>query len=496
MVKQHEKISENKTAVTAADNGGGTTAVQLKNNREYPVIQQKLAKKTITQQASFTPIQRKANNTGLPDNLKSGIENLSGHSMDDVKVHYNSNKPAQLQAHAYAQGLDIHIASGQEKHLPHEAWHVVQQKQGRVKPTLQMKGKVNVNDDKGLENEADVMGAKALQMKLKEYENKLTYNTTPIVQLKGKKRNDQHVNEIKNWNDKTIRNKKIAVKQAKANTTGKGQLAVVPNGSYEFNKVKEKIEKNVRTKPYKTDAFHETQPLMKGIMGANGFFGKLWAGKSALLGGGGGRSFTIEVQQVFRIINPNVRETAFQKAKFNGLSKPGKTSRELYAGHGSHVTDLVVGGGYRPDIGGHDSQKGYGALGRGSYFSHQAAKAATYGGLDPINGGVLIVSDVIEGNQKMVKDGSNERHKTHNSMVKRGTVPGNNQITVPVGYQNTDNVDESEYDSIRGEKTYESGSGSFGAVYYRNNFDSNEILIRNADQILPKYKVHYTVTFE
>ena len=70
-------------------------------------------------------LQRKANNTGLPDNLKSGIENLSGHSMDDVKVHYNSNKPAQLQAHAYAQGTDIHIASGQEKHLPHEAWHVV-----------------------------------------------------------------------------------------------------------------------------------------------------------------------------------------------------------------------------------------------------------------------------------------------------------------------------------------------------------------------------------
>ncbi|MHC0447934.1 eCIS core domain-containing protein [Flavobacterium sp. 3-218] len=116
-------------------------------------------------------LQKKENNTGLPENLKSGIENLSGHSMDDVKVHYNSNKPAQLNAHAYAQGTDIHIASGQEKHLAHEAWHVVQQKQGRVKPTLQMKGKVNVNDDIGLEKEADVMGAKALQMKSKENTN-------------------------------------------------------------------------------------------------------------------------------------------------------------------------------------------------------------------------------------------------------------------------------------------------------------------------------------
>ena len=86
----------------------------------------------------YDPIQRKENNTGLPDDLKSGIENLSGHSMDDVNVHRNSDKPQQVQAHAYAQGTDIHLGPGQEKHLPHEAWHVVQQKQGRVKPTMQM----------------------------------------------------------------------------------------------------------------------------------------------------------------------------------------------------------------------------------------------------------------------------------------------------------------------------------------------------------------------
>jgi hypothetical protein len=107
------------------------------------------------------PVQKKKNNTGLPDNIKSGIENLSGHSMDDVKVHYNSSQPAQLNAHAFVQG---HIALGQEKHLPHEAWHVVQQKLGRVKPTKQLKGKVNVNDDAGLEKEADVMGPYAIKL--------------------------------------------------------------------------------------------------------------------------------------------------------------------------------------------------------------------------------------------------------------------------------------------------------------------------------------------
>ncbi|NEQ38683.1 MAG: DUF4157 domain-containing protein, partial [Okeania sp. SIO3I5] len=119
------------------------------------------------EETSLAPIQAKetetANKTGLPDRLKSGIENLSGYSMDDVKVHYNSDKPSQLQAHAYAQGTDIHVAPGQEKHLPHEAWHVVQQKQGRVKPTMQLKVGVNVNDDAGLEKEADVMGKKAFQ---------------------------------------------------------------------------------------------------------------------------------------------------------------------------------------------------------------------------------------------------------------------------------------------------------------------------------------------
>lgn len=112
--------------------------------------------------AALPVAQLKPNNTGLPDNVKTGIENLSGYSMDDVRVHYNSDKPAQLQALAYTQGTDIHVAPGQEKHLPHEAWHVVQQKQGRVQPTTQMQG-INVNDNKGLENEADVMGGKAIQ---------------------------------------------------------------------------------------------------------------------------------------------------------------------------------------------------------------------------------------------------------------------------------------------------------------------------------------------
>lgn len=130
------------------------------------------------------------NKTGLPDKVKSGVEQLSGLSLSDVNVHYNSAKPAQLQAHAYAQGTDIHVAPGQEKHLPHEAWHVVQQKQGRVQATKQLKGLgVAVNDNAGLEREADTMGAKAVQIAANEFtapvQNKSINKVSPseITQL-------------------------------------------------------------------------------------------------------------------------------------------------------------------------------------------------------------------------------------------------------------------------------------------------------------------------
>jgi hypothetical protein len=115
--------------------------------------------------AELSPAQReeKPNNTGLPNQLKSGIESLSGMSMDHVKVHYNSDKPAQLQADAYAQGSEVHVGPGQERHLPHEAWHVVQQAQGLVKATTNANGGVSVNVDAALEAEADVMGSKALR---------------------------------------------------------------------------------------------------------------------------------------------------------------------------------------------------------------------------------------------------------------------------------------------------------------------------------------------
>ena len=124
------------------------------------------------------------NNTGMPDNLKAGIESLSGFSMDDVRVHYNSSKPATVQALAYTQGTDIHVAPGQEKHLPHEAWHVAQQMAGRVSPTTNING-MPVNDNTALEHEADVMGEKAVQRvsEIDVSNKKINYNFGNTCQM-------------------------------------------------------------------------------------------------------------------------------------------------------------------------------------------------------------------------------------------------------------------------------------------------------------------------
>ena len=103
-----------------------------------------------------------SNHTGLPDQMKENFEAMGGFDLSDVRVHYSSREPEKIGALAYAQGNQIYLGPGQQKHLGHEAWHVVQQKQGRVRPTIEMQGKA-VNNDMNLENEANLMKNRALQ---------------------------------------------------------------------------------------------------------------------------------------------------------------------------------------------------------------------------------------------------------------------------------------------------------------------------------------------
>lgn len=183
-----EKVSQEKVSRTIRQMQGNNGTAQLMDNRPLGILQ-RLVEQPLqragtddeedTLQGKFAgtlqraeddeegaqmkaapTAQKKPNDTGLPDHLKSGVETLSGFSLDNVKVHYNSSQPATVQALAYTQGTDIHVAPGQEQHLPHEAWHVAQQMAGRVEPTTEIGG-MAVNDNAVLEHEADVMGARA-----------------------------------------------------------------------------------------------------------------------------------------------------------------------------------------------------------------------------------------------------------------------------------------------------------------------------------------------
>lgn len=124
---------------------------------------------------SHSLLQRKSSANGLPDELKSNMESSFQQDFSNVKVHPNSGNASKVGALAYTQGHDIHFAPGQfrpdsrsgQELIGHELTHVVQQSQGRVKPTTEISG-MAVNDDPKLEQEADLMGKKALQGKFNQ----------------------------------------------------------------------------------------------------------------------------------------------------------------------------------------------------------------------------------------------------------------------------------------------------------------------------------------
>ena len=106
--------------------------------------------------------------TGMSEGVLGKMENSFGTNFSDVNIHTNSIQAKEIGALAYTQGSDVHFAPGQynpetqsgQELLGHELTHVVQQREGRVEPTTEVNG-MAVNDNHGLESEADAMGAKA-----------------------------------------------------------------------------------------------------------------------------------------------------------------------------------------------------------------------------------------------------------------------------------------------------------------------------------------------
>lgn len=95
------------------------------------------------------------NLTGIPTQVKTEFEARSGQSLDHVRVHYNSDKPAKLGALAYAQGDHIYLGPNQQRHLRHELIHHEYQQLGLVRPTA-YRGGVAFNTQPAMERAADL----------------------------------------------------------------------------------------------------------------------------------------------------------------------------------------------------------------------------------------------------------------------------------------------------------------------------------------------------
>ena len=115
----------------------------------------------------LTARARAGTGQSLPGSVRGKMESALGMDFSLVRIHEGS-KAASVHARACTQGMDIHFAAGQyQPHsqrgqalLGHELAHVVQQAQGRVPVTGQVRG-VAVNTDPRLEAEADRWGAMA-----------------------------------------------------------------------------------------------------------------------------------------------------------------------------------------------------------------------------------------------------------------------------------------------------------------------------------------------
>ncbi len=103
----------------------------------------------------------------MPGDVRGKMEAAFGADFAPVRIHEGPHAKA-IGAQAYTQGTDIHFAPGQyqpdsqrgQELLGHELTHVVQQAEGRVRTMVHAKG-APLNDDPALEQEADVLGARA-----------------------------------------------------------------------------------------------------------------------------------------------------------------------------------------------------------------------------------------------------------------------------------------------------------------------------------------------
>ena len=291
----------------------------------------------------------------------------------------------------------------------------------------------------------------------------------------------------------------------------------------EYQRIQHQVMEDHRNRPYATDALHETGSLMgswmhqypegtraqglrRGLsMGLAALSPSTWVGKNPADDTSSwwrpwskvGRSTrpSIEMTGLKAIRNPDVI-ARYGVAKTDIENRHGHANeRALYSGHGSAGMDFIEKHGHDPSYGPYDGSwmgKGHGAHGRGAYFTDRVDKAVSYSAKDQARGEErsFFMQDVLLGNAHTYQNRGTYRRRHHNEMVRPLRNPGTNKVradgdAAPV----VENM--GQYDSLIGQETTDSGAGLMGTVRRRNAFDSTEYMVRNADQVNPRYRVKY-----
>jgi hypothetical protein len=106
----------------------------------------------------------------LDEDSERAMSAAFGVDMSPVRVVRDSGLPVGLGAQAVARGTEVHMApgapgrgtDGERRLLAHELAHVVQQSEGRVRPTASV-GDLEVSTDRGLEQDADAAAERVMR---------------------------------------------------------------------------------------------------------------------------------------------------------------------------------------------------------------------------------------------------------------------------------------------------------------------------------------------
>ncbi len=144
----------------------------------------------------FTPPVQMKRNEDLPEDFQTKMESSFGEDFSNVKINKDSKDANELDALAFTQGNNIHFKNGEfdssskngQELIAHELSHVVQQRHRDI-GTTHKENNYDVNDNEGLEKEADINAKKAVngEMISNPFSTNQNTNSSPNTNVSQKK---------------------------------------------------------------------------------------------------------------------------------------------------------------------------------------------------------------------------------------------------------------------------------------------------------------------